>query len=72
MPADRPSDSSSSPANPGRPMLDRVFVLKLVEDPASGRLAGRLEHVISGREQDFGSVQELLAALQQLCRARTR
>ncbi len=62
-------DRCSVPATTGPPLLERVFVLKLAEDPGSGRLAGRLEHVISSRAQDFGSVQELLVALQRFCRA---
>ena len=54
-------------ADPSPPRLEWVFVLKLSEDPWSGRLVGRLEHVISGREQNLGSLQELPAALCRLC-----
>ncbi len=54
-------------AQPGPLPLEWVFVLKLAEDPGQGRLVGRLEHMVSGRELDFGSAQELLLALQQCC-----
>ena len=64
------ANRTSGPDPSGPPLLARVFVLKLAEDPGSGRLVGRLEHVISGRAQDFASVQELLVALQRFCQAR--
>lgn len=43
----------------------RRYVLKLHRDatPASGRLAGRLENMCSGRFYEFGSGEELLACL---------
>ena len=65
-----PQHPGPVPAKPGPLPLERVFVLKLAEDPGLGRWVGRLEHVVSGRENDFGSVQELLAALQQCCQPR--
>ncbi len=43
----------------------RSYVLKLGPDadPATGRLAGRLEHIASGAQVDFDSGAELLAWL---------
>jgi len=45
----------------------RVFVIKLHADacPATGACSGRLEHVLTGRQQPFANPAELLAALDQ-------
>lgn len=42
-----------------------AFVLKLHRDadPANGRCEGRIEHIASGRQADFGSVAELCGLL---------
>ncbi len=41
-----------------------AYVLRLVADPsAPERLAGRLEHVASGRRHDFDDAEALLACL---------
>ncbi len=58
-----PDEHCDGTGDPSPLRLEWVFVLKLAEDPCSGRLVGRLEHVISGREQGIGSLQELPAAL---------
>jgi len=44
---------------------DKVFVLKLHQEasPAEGRFLGRLEHVATGHQFQFGSAEELLACL---------
>jgi hypothetical protein len=41
----------------------RAYVLKLRGDATSGALAGRLENLVTGRQREFGSAQELLAWL---------
>jgi len=45
--------------------LTQVFVLKLRQDssPRDGRFIGRLEHVDSGLQFQFGNSEELLACL---------
>ena len=45
--------------------ISRAYVLKLHRDaqPASGRIAGRLENVTSGEQFAFDSIEGLLAAL---------
>jgi hypothetical protein len=43
--------------------LERMFVLQLAGQPRAGALCGRIEHLLTGRRQDFGSAQELLAML---------
>lgn len=45
----------------------RTWVLKLHDGSPStpGRIAGRLEHVASGRQFHFSSGEELLACLEQ-------
>jgi hypothetical protein len=42
-----------------------VYVVKLHRDsqPGKGSIAGRLEHVASGRVLSFGSTEELIACL---------
>ena len=44
-----------------------AYVLKLHRDvaPNEGRIAGRLEHVASGRTLHFNSAEELIACLLQ-------
>jgi hypothetical protein len=43
----------------------RSYVMKVDRDadPAGGRLCGRIENLATGRHLEFGSVDELLAAL---------
>ena len=43
----------------------RSYVLTLHHDadPAEGRIIGRLEHVVSGRQFHFTSLEELVACL---------
>jgi hypothetical protein len=50
--------------NPSYP-ASRAYVLKLHRDasPASGRIVGRLESVLSGQQFEFNSGEELLACL---------
>lgn len=46
--------------------VERVFVLKLTPGADDAPLQGRLEHLVSGRQADFGDLgdlRELLAAL---------
>jgi hypothetical protein len=45
--------------------LTHVYVLKLRQDssPGDGRFIGRIEHVDSGLQFQFGSAEELLACL---------
>lgn len=43
--------------------LERMFVLQLAGQPQGGALRGRIEHLLTGRRQDFGSAHELLAML---------
>lgn len=38
----------------------RAYVLKLRGDATPGALAGRLENLVTGRQLDFSSAQELL------------
>jgi hypothetical protein len=47
------------------PASDRAFAIKLfAADPRDpGSLAGRVEHVLSGRRHNFGDGQALLACL---------
>jgi len=42
-----------------------TYVLKLRREaaPAEGRIAGRLEHVTTGHQCDFSSIEELLTCL---------
>jgi hypothetical protein len=41
----------------------RAYVLKLRADAAPGALAGRLENLVTGRQHEFASVQELLTSI---------
>lgn len=41
----------------------RTYVLKLRSDARSDELAGRLENIVTGRQQTFESAGELLEAL---------
>ena len=61
MPRDLPSAPHAAPTA----AVDRVFVLKLDAAAQPGALVGTLEHVISGRQFDFGNARQLMAALRQ-------
>jgi hypothetical protein len=52
--------------------VERAFVVHLRPEarPEEGRLAGRVEHVSSGRSAHFGSLAELLAFLGRVLRNR--
>lgn len=41
----------------------RAYVLKLRGDAAPGALAGRVENLVTGRQREFDSAEELLAAI---------
>jgi hypothetical protein len=41
----------------------RAYVLKLRADAAPGALAGRLENLVTGRQHEFASAEELLASI---------
>jgi hypothetical protein len=41
----------------------RAYVLKLRADAAPRALAGRLENLVTGRQHEFASAEELLASL---------
>ncbi|MBV8503303.1 MAG: hypothetical protein JO006_16485 [Paucibacter sp.] len=41
----------------------RAYVLKLRGDAAPGALAGRVENLVTGRQREFASADELLAAI---------
>ena len=43
--------------------VERVFVLKLAAGTDGTALQGRVEHVITGRQADFGGLDDLLDAL---------
>lgn len=43
--------------------VERVFVLKLACTAPGQALQGRVEHVLSGRRQDFATPEELVQAL---------
>jgi hypothetical protein len=47
--------------------VHRAFVvhLRVNSDVAQGRLAGRVEHVVSGQSAHFASLEELLAFIAQ-------
>ena len=49
---------------------ERAFVVQLRPGalPEEGRMAGRVEHVASGRSEHFGSLPELLAFLGRVLR----
>ncbi len=69
MPASGPGDDRA-PAWPA----DNAFVLRFAAgvDPARGILAGRVEHVVSGRGQRFESCDELLAFVARMLRVSAR
>ena len=41
----------------------RAFVLKLRADATPGAVMGRLENLVTGRQREFSSAEELLASL---------
>ena len=41
----------------------RAYVLKLRADATPGALAGRLENLVTGRQHEFASAEELLASI---------
>lgn len=41
----------------------RAYVLKLRSDAAPGSLTGRIENLVTGRQREFASAEELLRAL---------
>ena len=41
----------------------RAFVLKLRGDATPGALAGRIENLVTGRQREFTSAEELLASI---------
>lgn len=43
--------------------VEQLFMVQLAPRRADGPLQGRVEHVLSGRRQDFSTLDELLAAL---------
>lgn len=43
--------------------VERVFVLKLAAGADGAPLQGRLEHVMTGQQADFGGLDDLLDAL---------
>jgi hypothetical protein len=38
----------------------RAYVLKLSADAAPGALAGRLENLVTGKQREFASVEQLI------------
>ncbi|MFJ7281144.1 hypothetical protein [Pseudomonas sp. NPDC099000] len=41
----------------------RAYVVKLRSDAAPGALAGRLENLVTGRQREFSSAEELLESI---------
>ena len=41
----------------------RAYVLKLRGDATPGALAGRLENLVTGRQREFASAEELLESI---------
>jgi hypothetical protein len=41
----------------------RSYVLKLRSDASPGALAGRLENLVTGRQREFSSAEELLESI---------
>lgn len=41
----------------------RAYVLKLRADAVPGALAGRLENLVTGRQHEFASAEELLTSI---------
>jgi hypothetical protein len=60
-----PRASPATPIQADRTAVERIFVLKLDAGAQPGALVGTLEHVISGRQFDFGNARQLMAALRQ-------
>ncbi len=57
--------------NPAHLSVTRAFVVQLWADTAveQGRLAGRVEHVVSGQATDFQSLETLLVFIARVLRA---
>ena len=57
--------------NPAPLSVTRAFVVQLRSDTAveQGRLAGRVEHVVSGQATDFEALETLLAFMARVLRA---
>ncbi|MCV2360380.1 MULTISPECIES: hypothetical protein [Roseateles] len=60
-----PSTTHNNKPEHGPLPIEKVFVLKLAESTTAGELTGRLEHVVSGRQFEFGSARQLMALLRQ-------
>ncbi|MCV2368390.1 hypothetical protein [Roseateles oligotrophus] len=60
-----PSTHHTNKPAPAAMPLERVFVLKLADSATAGELTGRLEHVVCGRQLEFGSARQLMALLRQ-------
>lgn len=41
----------------------RAYVLKVSSDAKAGALCGRIENLVSGRQREFASAEELLATI---------
>lgn len=67
--ASRAAARCQPPVGPELP-VGKAFVLQLSREtgPALAPLAGRVEHLSTGRRVRFGSVEELMAALTRLLR----
>jgi len=50
----------------------RAYVLKLRSDAAPGTISGRIENVVTGRQHEFSSGNELLDSLSGDLQASTR
>ena len=70
---DSPERARGTPADETRRALpvEWAFVVHLRPEalPEEGRIAGRVEHVASGRSEHFGSLPELLAFLGRVLRS---
>ncbi|MEZ5585261.1 MAG: hypothetical protein R3F37_23170 [Candidatus Competibacteraceae bacterium] len=64
---------SKSPPTASLP-AERAFVIQLQEDPAgtAAPLQGRIEHILTGQSQRFGSEQELIEGLRELLAAQLK
>ena len=51
--------------------IHRSFIIRLYPsvDPDAVEISGRVEHVVSGKAQEFHSVEELLRFIRQLLRS---
>ena len=60
----------SDASNQARLSVHRAFVVQFQADTAveQGRLAGRVEHVVSGQTVDFQSLEMLLAFIAEVLR----